>query len=288
MLQGCLAAAVTPLKDGGTRLDEAAFAPYVAWLARGGVDGVLALGTTGEGLLLDVAERERALELFVAAARGSTTGRFHIAAHCGAATTRDTCRLAAHARRIGADAVAVIGPSFFTFDEEALLAHFASAAQAALGAPFYAYEFASRTGYGLSPSFLRRLRAVAPNLVGLKVSNPRFEDVAPFLDPSLGLDVFLGAEALIRRGLAAGAKGAVSGLAALFPEIVAAHVRAPDEAGENRVSELRRRLNALPFHAATKIALAARGVPLRGDVRAPLRGLTAEEAAAARALAAAD
>ena len=114
MLRGCLAAALTPLRDGGEALDEAAFAPYVAWLARGGVDGILALGTTGEGMLLSTAERMRATELFVAAARGATHGKFDVAVHCGALSTRETCALAAHAAQIGAQAVAVIGPPFFT------------------------------------------------------------------------------------------------------------------------------------------------------------------------------
>lgn len=285
-LRGCLAAALTPLKDGGEALDEAAFAPYVAWLARGGVDGILALGTTGEGMLLSTAERMRATELFVAAARGATQGKFDVAVHCGALSTRETCELAAHAAKIGAQAVAVIGPPFFTFDEEALLRHFAAAAQACLRLPFYAYEFAARTGYGLSPEFLRRLKSVAPNLVGLKASNAVWEQVAPFLGGDLGLDVFVGAEALIRRGMEHGAKGAVSGLAAVFPDVVSAHVRAPDEAGAARVATLRSRLNALPFHAASKIAAAARGAPLKADVRAPLRALSADESRAATALAA--
>ena len=69
MIRGAFAAALTPLAEGGTRLDEDAFAPYAAWLADGGVDGILALGTTGEGILLTESERRRALELFVAAAR---------------------------------------------------------------------------------------------------------------------------------------------------------------------------------------------------------------------------
>ena len=54
MIKGAFAAALTPLRDGGTELDEAAVEPYVAFLADGGVDGILALGTTGEGILLSL------------------------------------------------------------------------------------------------------------------------------------------------------------------------------------------------------------------------------------------
>jgi hypothetical protein len=50
VLRGTLAAAITPLRDGGAALDEDAFAPYVDFLVDGELDGMLALGTTGEGL----------------------------------------------------------------------------------------------------------------------------------------------------------------------------------------------------------------------------------------------
>ena len=97
MLHGALAAAVTPLRDGGTALDEAAVGPYVEFLAAGGVDGVLVLGTTGEGILLDRRERSRVAELYVDAARG----RLSVAVHCGAQTTADTVALADHAAVAG-------------------------------------------------------------------------------------------------------------------------------------------------------------------------------------------
>ena len=48
-----LAASVTPLRDGGARLDEDAIEPLVRFLVAGGVDGIFALGTTGEGVLLE-------------------------------------------------------------------------------------------------------------------------------------------------------------------------------------------------------------------------------------------
>src|SRR5437763_1748346 len=67
MLKGALAAAVTPLTGGGDTLDEDPFDPLVAFLEAAGLDGLLALGTTGEGILLAAGERRRAAELFVAA-----------------------------------------------------------------------------------------------------------------------------------------------------------------------------------------------------------------------------
>lgn len=266
MLRGALAAAVTPLA--GDDLDTDAFAPYVRFLADGGLDGLLALGTTGEGLLFGVEERRRALELFLAAAGD----RLQVAAHCGAQTTADTVALAAHAAEAGADAVAVIGPPYFQLDERALLDHFAAAAAACAPVPFYVYEFERASGYAVPPAVLHELRRRAPNLAGLKVSDAPFERFSPYLLE--GLDVFVGPEALIFEGLEAGAVGAVSGLAAAFPDRVAAVVRDPTEAGALALGELRAAVELCPRHAALKFILRERGVPVREDVRRPLRQLS--------------
>jgi dihydrodipicolinate synthase/N-acetylneuraminate lyase len=266
VLRGTLAAALTPLRDGGRALDDEAFEPYCAFLRE--LDGVLALGTTGEGILLDADERKRATELFLA---GGTT----VIAHCGAQTTAATVALAEHAAAAGAAGVAVIAPPYFQLDDEALLAHFTAAAQACAPTPFYVYEFARTSGYAVPPDLVRRLREQAPNLVGLKVSDSPWDAFAPYLIE--GLDVFVGPEALIGEGMRAGAVGAVSALAAAFPERVAAAVREPEGEEARSMAELRAAIERFPRHAALKRIVARRGVPLREDVRPPLRGLTDDE-----------
>jgi dihydrodipicolinate synthase/N-acetylneuraminate lyase len=271
MIKGALAAALTPLRDEGAALDEEAFAPYLAFLADGGLDGILALGTTGEGILFSVEERTRAAELFVAGAEG----RLRVAVHCGAQTTANTVILAEHAASAGADAVAVIAPPYFRLDPEALLRHFRRAAEACAPAPFYLYEFESASGYAIPLEVVERLRDEAPNLAGLKVSDSPFDKVRPYLVE--GLDVFVGAEALIAEALDAGAAGAVSGLAAAFPHQVAEVVRTPSAEGARRLGELRAGVERLPRHGALKALVGRRGVPLREDVRAPLRPLTRAE-----------
>ena len=270
MLRGALAAALTPLRDAGEALDEAAIAPYVDFLAAGGVDGLLALGTTGEGFLLPVEQRMRAAQLYVE----SAAGRLQVAVHCGAQSTWDTVELSAHAADIGADGVAVMAPPYFPLDDAALLAHFAAAARAAAPTPFYVYEFAARSGYPVPVSVLEELRAAAPNFRGLKVSDTPWERFAPYLLE--GLDVFVGPEALIAQGLAAGATGAVSALASAYPELVANTVRNP---GSADLGPVRTALERFPLQAAAKLVVAKRGVPIGPDVRRPLRMLTDAERA---------
>jgi dihydrodipicolinate synthase/N-acetylneuraminate lyase len=271
VIEGALAAAATPLRVGGDELDEEAFGPLADFLAAGGLDGLLAMGTTGEGILLSVAERRRVIDLFLAACGG----RLDVAVHCGAQTTADTVLLAEHAAAAGVAAVAVIGPPYFQLDDEALLAHFVAAAEACAPTPFYVYEFARVSGYAVPVRVVERLGASVSNLAGMKVSDAPFERLEPYLIE--GLDIFVGAESLIGAGIRQGAKGSVSALATVFPELVAAAVHEPSAERSARLGELRDALELFPRHAALKRVLALRGVPVREDVRRPLRGLTDRE-----------
>ena len=270
-LRGALAASITPLRTLGAEPDDEAFGPLCDFYVEAGLDGVLALGTAGEGILLSVDERRRVADLFLQAA----DNRLQIAVHCGAQTTRDTVALAVHAAEVGADAVVVIGPPYFKLDEHAQYAHFFAAATACAPLPFYVYEFAATTGYAIAPAVLERLRDDAPNVVGLKVSDTPFDAFEKYLLP--GFDIFVGPEALIAAGMARGAIGAVSALASALPGDIAAVVREPSDEGAARLGELRSFVERFPRQAALKRLLALQGVPVREDVRAPLRSLNAAE-----------
>jgi dihydrodipicolinate synthase/N-acetylneuraminate lyase len=271
VLKGALAASVTPLREHGDAVDEDAFGPLVDFYVEAGLDGILALGTAGEGILLSVEERRRVADLFLQAA----DNRLDVAVQCGAQTTADTVALALHAAEVGADAVVVIGPPYFPLDERAQYTHFLAAATACAPLPFYVYEFAATTGYPIAPAVLERLRRDAPNVAGLKVSDTPWERFRTYLLP--GFDIFVGPEALIHEGFAGGAIGAVSALASAFPADVAAVVREPSAEAAARLGELRSFVERFPRQAALKHLLGLRGLPIRGDVRAPLRSLTPDE-----------
>lgn len=267
-----IVAAVTPLSGDGAALDLDAIAPYVAFLESHGADGIFACGTTGEGVLLSLDERQRVATTFRAAVSGA------LVVHAGAQSTADTVALAEHAAKIGADAVAVIPPPYFALDADALTAHFVAAACAAAPLPFYCYAFTARSGYPLPVAVIRRIAETVDNLAGLKVSESPFEAVAPYLE--LGLPVLIGMEPLIANGLAHGAIGTVSGMAAAFPDVVRAALDAGDDAAMDRLRTLRDAMEPHGLSAAAKHVLGMRGVPVSPGMRAPLRPLTASEGSA--------
>src|SRR4051794_17689564 len=260
-----IAAALTPFRANGAEVDDDALIPYLTFLHDAGIQGVLLLGTTGEGISCSVPERKRLIS-------NAVGGPLPVLAHCGAQTTADTAALAAHAAEAGAEAVAVIAPPYYQFDDDALLAHYVAAARACAPLSFYVYELEKASGYAIPVSVVERLRDAVDNVAGMKVSDAPFAKVAPYLLE--GLDVYVGAEALIGEGLAAGAAGAVSGLASAFPEVVVEAVRSGDSTA---AGELRSQVERFPRHAALKEIVRARGVPVEPDVRAPLRGLTPAE-----------
>ncbi len=267
-----IVAAVTPFTDGGRTFDEEAVAPYVAFLEANGADGVFACGTTGEGILLSTDERRRV----AAAYRSAVSGVLVV--HAGAQTTAETAGLASHAAEIRADAVAVIPPPYFPLDADALTEHFVAAARACAPTPFYCYAFAARSGYALPIEVIGRIGDAVDNLAGLKVSESSFATVAPYLE--LGLPVLIGNEPLIADGLAAGAIGSVSGMAAAFPDAVRDALDRPDAEAMARLTAIRVAMEASgQFIASAKHALGRRGVPVTTAMRAPLRTLTPDEGA---------
>ena len=114
-----------------------------------GLDGVLAFGTNGEGVLL---RSRRAAARAASCSSPRRPAGSLVAAHCGAQTTADTVALASHAAEAGADAVAVIAPPYYPLDEPAQLAHFTAAAEACAPLPFYVYEFERASGYAVAPA----------------------------------------------------------------------------------------------------------------------------------------
>jgi dihydrodipicolinate synthase/N-acetylneuraminate lyase len=264
VIEGILAAALTPLRDDGSKVDLESVGRYVDFLADGGVDGVFALGSTGEGILLEADERRAVAQAF----RDATSGRLSLAVHVGAMSTPATSALAEHAASIGADAVAVIAPPYYQYTPQGLLEHFAAAAKACAPTPFFVYEFAARSGYPIPIEVIERLRERAPNLAGLKVSDTPFSAVRPYLLD--GLSVFIGSEPLIPEGLAAGAVGAVSALGAVYPQAVVELTRNPSREGALRVAEMRAALE--PLIPRSKALLAQRGL-MRPDVRGPLQSV---------------
>ena len=95
---------------------------------------------------------------------------------------------------------AVIAPPYFAFDEREQLAHFVAAARACAPTPFYAYEFAARSGYALAPATVQPL---APDPQGGQSRTLVFRVEVPKGGPGYRLEVrpYLGDGDVLRADL---------------------------------------------------------------------------------------
>ncbi|HZZ67500.1 MAG TPA: 4-hydroxy-tetrahydrodipicolinate synthase [Phenylobacterium sp.] len=160
LFRGVLPALVTPFRDG--QVDEDAFVRLVERQIKGGVHGLVPVGTTGESATLSHDEHRRVIELCIKTA----AGRVPVIAGTGSNATDEAIELTRHAKAIGADAALIVTPYYNRPSQEGMYAHYA-AINEAVQIPVLLYNVPSRTGVDLSNDTVARLSKL-PNIVGIK------------------------------------------------------------------------------------------------------------------------
>jgi len=162
LLEGPIPALVTPFTADG-QVNVRLLRDLVEWLLAQQAQGFFVNGTSGEGFLMSLAERQYALEAVI----GQTRGRVPILAHVGALATADAVALARGAAEAGADGVSAVPPFYYHVDDAGLVAHFA-AIGAASGLPLYVYNIPGTTGTLITAAQFQRLLEAVPTLAGMK------------------------------------------------------------------------------------------------------------------------
>lgn len=278
-LRGLVCPMVTPFNAKG-HIDSAITKQLVDFLLSHGVHAIFAGGTTGEGMLLSLEERRALCEIVVE----HVAGRATVIVHTGCITTADTIDLTDHAQATGASAASIIVPYFYTLDDQSLFNHFVSVAQAVSEYPIFLYTFTNNAKNGISPALLEHLRSAAPNIVGIKSSNPDLLEFQEYVEAGgEGFTALCGVDALMLPALALGAHGQVSGNTNAFPEPFRALYDAVTvgdlERARSKQQLIRRICQVLKdgLHPAYfKAVLTLRGIPA-GRVRSPMRELTVGE-----------
>lgn len=210
-VNGVFVALLTPFDAAGA-VDVEAVTPLVDHVIDAGVDGVVALGTTGE--FADLTDDDR--DVLTAATVASVRGRVPVVVGIGALGTTQACRYAQRAEQAGADAVLTLPPLFWKLDDEGLFAHFAAVA-AATSLPVLLYDIPIFTGASLSPQLVRRVAEELPSVIGIKLTVQDFKSVSDVLTavkparPEFSITV--GFEDLALSAVLAGADGVISGMA---------------------------------------------------------------------------
>lgn len=220
MFTGTYTAIVTPFKNG--HVDEAAFTRLIRAQIKGGVDGIVPVGTTGESATLDYEEHIRVIALSVKLA----AGKLRVIAGTGGNSTNEAIYLTKEAEKAGADASLQVAPYYNKPTQEGIFQHFRAVARATK-LPLILYSIPGRCGVEIGVETVRRLAAACKNIVSIKEAGGNADRVSQLraaLPPEFS--ILSGDDSLTLPFMAVGAQGVVSVASNVFPRQVVQMVKA--------------------------------------------------------------
>lgn len=213
-IEGCLTALVTPFRDGAVDYD--ALTRLVDWQIECGIDGLVAVGTTGESATLDVAEHVAVIQHVVRVAKG----RVPVVAGAGGNATAEALALTAASEKAGAQALLHVTPYYNKPTQEGLYRHYAAIA-ASTSLPILLYNVPSRTSCDLLPDTVERLAEI-PNIVGIKEASGSLPRVTELVARVGGrMSVISGDDATTFPSYAVGGRGVISVVSNVAPREMA-------------------------------------------------------------------
>lgn len=197
-----------------------------------GVKGVYVNGSSGEGIYQSVEEKEKILEMVMEEVKGKMT----VIAHVGCNNTADSMRLAAHAEKLGVDAIASIPPIYFHLPEYAIAQYWNDISSAAPHTDFVIYNIPQLAGVSLTmPLFREMLKN--PRVTAVKNSSMAAQDIQMFkMEGGEDFVIFNGPDEQFIAGRAIGADGGIGGTYAVMPELF---LKANELFEANRIDEAR-------------------------------------------------
>jgi len=256
-IHGVIPPIVTPV-DENERLDEQGLRRIVDHVIKGGVHGILALGSNGEFFGLDPEDQERVVGVTVEQSKG----RVPVYAGIASITTREGVKQARKYEELGANSITILPPMFVTPNQDELFHHFRRIAEAT-SLPVLLYNNPDKVGNNITPALLDRLTEI-PNIVGMKDSSGDQTLTAEYIRRTRdkGFKVMAGRDIMILSTLVYGGVGCVASTANVVPELVveiydkymAGDIKGSLEA-QYRLAPLRMAWNLGSFPVATKDAV---------------------------------
>ena len=216
---GTYTAIVTPFLNG--QLDEGALDRIIKLQIKGGVDGIVPVGTTGESPTVDMAEHIRIIELSVKFA----AGKLKVLAGTGGNATNEAIFLTQAAEKAGADGSLQVAPYYNKPTQEGLFQHFRAISRSTK-LPIVLYSIPGRCGVEISIDTVKRLAREYKNIVGIKEAGGSCDRVSQ-LRAALGenFTILSGDDSLTLPFMSVGAHGVVSVASNVIPKEVAQMVK---------------------------------------------------------------
>lgn len=265
MFKGTYTAIVTPFKGG--KVDEISFERLIKSQIKGGVDGIVPVGTTGESPTLSYEEHvmviERAVEL--------AAGKIKVVAGTGANSTNEAVYLTKAAERAGADASLQVAPYYNKPTQDGLFEHFRAIAETTR-LPIILYSVPGRCGVEIGVETVVRLTQSCKNIVGIKEAGGAPDRVSQ-LRAALGakFTILSGDDSLTLPFMAVGAEGVISVASNIIPREVTQMVNA-FAAGDLRAAA---KIHAKFFPLFRNLFIETNPMPIKAALA--MKGLIEEE-----------
>jgi 4-hydroxy-tetrahydrodipicolinate synthase len=270
-LTGAITAMATPFR--GKDVSFVDLKRLIDHQIRGGIEGLVPVGTTGESPTLTHEEHMDVIRATIELARG----RIPVIAGTGSNSTAEALELTRLSDEAGADAVLVVTPYYNKPSQEGLFRHYSALAEAT-DLPIILYSVPSRCGVEIGLPLIERLHSKYAHVRSIKEAGGSVERVDQ-IKRALGdsFTVLSGDDALTLAFMAAGAEGVISVASNVLPRSVSRLVQAMRRNDVARAGALHRKL--FPFFKAlfiepspvpVKTALALARVFKSDAVRLPL------------------
>ena len=274
-ITGTITALITPFRN--QQVDYADLKKLIELQIKGGVNGFVPVGTTGESPTLDHDEHLQVIEATVEYARG----RVPVIAGTGSNSTAEAVDLTRLAHDAGADAMLLVAPYYNKPSQEGLYRHFATLAEAT-DRPIVLYSIPGRCGIEIGIPVIERLRAKYPHVRYIKEAGGSVDRVDQ-LKQALGKDITVlsGDDSLTLPFMSVGAEGVISVASHLFPKEISNMVNLVLANDYAKATKIHRKLYPIfkalfiePNPVPVKTALARAGIIGTAEVRSPLCEMT--------------
>lgn len=210
--RGTGVAIVTPFKNDSS-IDFAALGRVVNHVISGGVNYIVALGTTGESVTLTKDEKKAVLSYVVE----TVDGRVPIVAGFGGNNTQDVINSIRHANLQGVDGILTVAPYYNKPNQRGLFQHFKAIATCS-SVPVILYNVPGRTASTILAETCLELAHECENIVGIKEASSDITQVMKIVKGKPeNFSVISGDDIMTLPFIAAGASGVISVLANAFP-----------------------------------------------------------------------
>jgi len=260
-LAGIWSAVLTPV-DETFDPDPSVAVPYYRDLLEGGCDGLNLLGTTGEAMSFNAAQRVR----FMEAIASSGLPKERLMAGTGAASLGDAVAQTRAAFDCGLSAALVMPPFFFRDVGDDAILSFLDALFTRTNAQRHSillYNFPRMSGIAFSLALVDRLVAAFGDVIaGMKDSSNDAQLQAGVLERHPHLKIFPGSESDLLAAKKRGAAGCISGSVSLWPRLDREVFFGDDPVSAEELRQKRAALDGLPFVPAMRyLTAAARNEP---------------------------